>query len=100
MSFDVGRFRRAAEAIVLAAESVTEPVSKDNLCDAGTLAAAIDAGLTVAEANELMAECLRASIGDPDADPADIRRMKIPALLAVGKMYGYLTALRERQEKV
>lgn len=70
----------------------------DSFASPGARAAAEAVGLDAMEANELMAECLRASLKDGHeaslADLQEARHGEMISALATGHHFGYLARLR------
>lgn len=76
----------------------------DSFASPGARAAAKEVGLDAMEANELMAECLRASVtGGAEATLADLQEVRYDhtvSALAIGHYFGYLARLRVEDNRV
>lgn len=103
MGLDPFAIRRAFAENAIASASDPEfetprEEDDDSFASPGARAAAEEVGLDAMEANELMAECLRASAKDGGelslADLQEVRGNPMISALAIGHFFGYLARLR------
>ena len=98
-NFDAAALGDAFEANRRVADGAEGLAAHSDLADKGLQTVAADLGLDREAANALMAECLRACVGDREVDLQVARKQHVPAWIAIGMAFGYLAHERITQEQ-